>query len=415
VSTCPSGSFDASGQCIQCHPDCATCSGSSFNQCSSCPTERPVLTNGRCLPTCGKSQFFDTATSACQTCDSSCSSCSSSGPGGCLACSSANQVLKAGTCVDSKCTSNTTVVPGLGVCLSDLVIVPTVTPSGTVTGAPLPTITGINAPTIIQTTTRRLEWWQILLMALGCAFIFLVIVMCWRRRARKQRAAITKKFASAKALVPNLSWRQRFMARIFRRRQPAPGPVHLPSGPSQLYLAPDHGAEAIELLRVRNDQEARHHAEMEKLQLYGAYEYSRAGSRSSRVSSIPSPAPRFGNALGLGRPSHAYRDSSDDLLHPQAQTQGQPRPVSATESSVYSHYTGEPTRAPQPRQPVRTDDLLGFNLVSRFSLSTVESPHHLPPREASPAETYAAQVRQVRLEPQQTGTSFGSKNPFRQV
>ncbi|KAH9984463.1 insulin-like growth factor binding protein [Russula vinacea] len=76
VSSCPSNTITTAGTCTTCHPDCATCSGTSFNQCSSCSSNRPVLSNGRCLPTCSKTQFFDSASGSCQSCDSTCSSCS---------------------------------------------------------------------------------------------------------------------------------------------------------------------------------------------------------------------------------------------------------------------------------------------------------------------------------------------------
>jgi hypothetical protein len=205
-------------------------------------------------------------------------------------------------------------------------------------------------------------------MALGCAFIFLVIVMCWRRRARKQRAVHTARFAQTKALA-RPSWRDRLF--FWRRRAPARGPVHLPSG--GLGPAPDltgTESEAIRLMRIRNAEEARHHMEMEKMQLYGAYEYSRASTHAPTT---------------------------------------QERPRSVADSSLFSEMTGEPLRAPQPRQPVRTGDLLG--LASRFSLSTYHSGERRAP---SQAQAYAAQVRQGRLEPQPTGSSLGSRNPFRQ-
>ena len=77
-------------------------------------------------------------------------------------------------------------VAGLGVCLSDLVVIQ---PSGTTNIPPLPTISGLNSPTVITTSSHRLAWWQILLMALGCAFIFIVIIWLFRRHQRKKRAA----------------------------------------------------------------------------------------------------------------------------------------------------------------------------------------------------------------------------------
>ena len=97
---------------------------------SSCPPSRPVLSNGCCLLTCSKTQFFDTASRSCQSCDSSCSSCSGAGPSNCLACSSSTAVLHGGTCVSANCnedgtttTATASVVPGLSVCLLDLVSV----------------------------------------------------------------------------------------------------------------------------------------------------------------------------------------------------------------------------------------------------------------------------------------------------
>jgi hypothetical protein len=94
ATTCPGGTFSASGSCITCHGDCATCSGPSFNQCISCPQDRPVLSDGRCLRTCAsKTQFFGPSSSTCQDCDSSCSSCSAAGSSSCLACSDSTATL----------------------------------------------------------------------------------------------------------------------------------------------------------------------------------------------------------------------------------------------------------------------------------------------------------------------------------
>jgi hypothetical protein len=251
------------------------------------------------------------------------------------------------------------------VCLSALVQVPS---STSTSGAALPSLTGISAPTVvINSSSRQLAWWEIMLMALGCAFIFLVVVLCWRRRARKQRRQFTTRFAHAKALAPKTSWHERL---FFWRRTPAQGPVHLPTA---MAMGSMSDPEALRLMRVRNAEEARHHQEMEKLELYGAYQHSHAGTVRSRS----------------------------------------PRPNSAAETSLFSQATGEVPRAPQPRQPVREGDLLGADLLapaplnSRFSYSTYQSSEHR--RAPSPAEAYAAHVRQDRLEPQQTG----SNNPFR--
>ncbi|KAG2356532.1 insulin-like growth factor binding protein [Suillus spraguei] len=202
--TCANNLLASNGQCVSSCPsntfNCATCSGASFNQCTSCNKALPVLTSGRCLATCSQNQYFDTTSSTCQSCDSSCASCSGAGLNNCLACSSSSQVLRGGACTSANCTSGTSVIPSLGACLSELVQV-------------LPS--GLSTP--ITTTTQRLQWWEILLMALGCAFIFVTFLYCWRRRARKQRAKEIAAFASAKALhKQNWRWRlARFGERLF--------------------------------------------------------------------------------------------------------------------------------------------------------------------------------------------------------
>ncbi|KAI6123178.1 growth factor receptor domain-containing protein [Pisolithus croceorrhizus] len=375
VSSCPSNTFSSSGACVTCHPDCATCSGSAFNQCTSCNQTLPVLTNGRCLATCSQNQYFDTTTSTCQSCDSSCSSCSGSGPSNCLACSSSSQVLRGGSCVAANCSSGTSVVPGLGACLSELVVVP----SSTGSSGALPSISGLSSP--VTTTTRQsLSWWEILLMTLGCAFIFMAFLWCWRRRARKQRAKETAAFASAKALDRKTNWRQRLKAFFGHSSNPAP---------------PDN--EEITLWKLRAAEEAHHDRELEKL--IGAYEYSRAGSSRGG----PSPLPSLHD-----RKSHGSHDYDSHRL---------------SRDSLYSQVTGMPRNGPEPRQPVKSNPL-----TSRFSTTTVGSSvckkpsilkRELTPRNPPPtdAEAYATSVRDAADEsgsywvsPVNTG---GSRNPFR--
>lgn len=377
VSSCPSNTFSSSGACISCHPDCATCSGASFNQCTSCNKALPVLTSGRCLATCSQNQYFDTTSSTCQSCDSSCASCSGAGPNSCLACSSSSQVLRGGTCTSANCTSGTSVVPSLGACLSQLVVP---SPSSTSSGA-LPS--GLSTPITI-TTTQRLQWWEILLMALGCAFIFVAFLYCWRRRARKQRAKDTAAFASAKALhKQNWRWRlARFTERIFGHNR---------------HLRPE--SEEIALWKLRAAEEARHHKEMEKL--IGAHEHSRSG-----LSRSPSPLPSLRPYKHRG--SHDYSDAhSSNRL---------------SAGSMYSQVTGMARSGPEPRQPLKSN-----HLTSRFSTTTLGSsvpkkPNVLkrqptPSKSLTAAEVYAASVRQSPepdatywITPTSTG---GSRNPFR--
>lgn len=219
IPTCPSGTFSSGGQCLTCHPDCTSCSGGAFNQCTACPANRPVLSGGRCLPTCSKNQFFDTTSGACQSCDASCSSCSAAGPSNCLACAGSTQRLQGGTCVAAKCQSGSSVVPGLGVCLSDLVI-QTATPTGGNTPAP----TGIDSPTVV-TRSRGLQWWQILLMALGCALIFLTFVWCCCRRRQKRRA---QNSGDVYVLPRRTGWRWRliyWVQGLFQRKPKAHEPL----------------------------------------------------------------------------------------------------------------------------------------------------------------------------------------------
>jgi len=217
-------------------------------------------------------------------------------------------------------------------------------------------------------------------MALGCAFIFLIVLMCWRRRARKNRAKQTAAFASARALNRKGNWFVRFGEKLFGHG-PSPQRVQVVAEP-----------EEITLMKLRAAEEARHDMEMEKL--IGAYEYSRAGSRvgSDRVSS---------------RDSRAFSDSSRS--HSNRLSNG----------SLYSQVTGVPRRTAEPRQPVKNGNVVG----SRFSMTTLASSTHStrreltrPPLPTTDAEVYAASVRQS---PEPRGTYWmtptntgGSRNPF---
>ncbi|KAJ6523452.1 insulin-like growth factor binding protein, partial [Mycena vulgaris] len=402
VATCPSNTFTASGACLACHPDCATCSGPAFAQCASCPPTRPVLAGGRCLATCSKAQFFDTTSGVCQACDASCSSCAGAGPSNCLACAGTGQVLHGGACAAATCTNGTGIVPGLGVCLSDLVVVtaapaPNTTISAPTKPAPPPPVTPPAAPS----TRRPLVWWEILLLALGCAFIFLLVLMCWRRRARKRRAQQTAAFAAAKRLDRRGGWRGRllrFGERLFGHR-------HAKSQAPPITVEAVEN-EAIQLMKMRNAEEARHHGEMEKLQLFGAYEYSRAGSTRShsRSSHAPSHAPSTLRTLDDHRAAVAERVSR---------------------ASMYSEVTGIPRNTPDPRQPISK------NLLARYPSSVSSAGRsymYTAPPEArlvdielpagpSEAQVYADAIRPVLaasppargaywLEPTRTGTSF---------
>ncbi|KAF8882178.1 TNFR/NGFR cysteine-rich region family protein [Gymnopilus junonius] len=348
VSSCPSGTFSSSGQCLPCHPDCASCLGGSFNQCTSCSSDLPVLTNGRCLPTCTQSQFFDRTSSSCQSCDPSCSSCSGSGPSNCLACSSSTQVLRGGSCVSANCQSDTSVVPGLGVCLSDLVVTAP-SSTGTGTSAPLPTITGLNEPTTIV-KSRRLQWWEILLMALGCAFIFLVFIWLFRRRQRKQRAKKTALFATGAAVNRGpTSWRWR----LIRFGEKLFGQKHSYKAPHIVHLGPVQDEnEDIKLSKLRAAEEAR---------------------MLPPPRSPPRPAPPSQADIDMVNLIGSYNrpDSPEGVKYYPQQYHNTPRDSisdassSRSAPSLYSQMTGMPRRGPDPRQPVRKD------LTARFSANTL--------------------------------------------
>ncbi|KAF5352024.1 hypothetical protein D9758_009411 [Tetrapyrgos nigripes] len=371
VASCPSNSIasNTSKICQTCHPDCASCSGTAFNQCSSCPPERPVLSNGRCLPTCSKSQYFDKTSNSCQACDSSCSSCSGSGSGKCLACSSSTQVLRGGSCVSANCNGTSSVIPGLGVCLSELVEVPQA--SGTSAGPTLPTITGLTEPTQQEAGGRRLEWWEILLMALGCAFIFLVFILCWRRRARRRRLEQTKRFAEAKNLDKPSGWKYRlvrFGEKLFgHRRSHRVQP--LPPYPPYSDAEPGKDTEELELLKLRNAEEARHNREMEKLMLYGDYQYDRDSVRSKRTSTTPSTLPSLS---GIDRAERRREDAQRRARDLFPNSNSSPNRLSGP--SLYSQMTGIPRNGPEAKQPVKTGILP--HSTSRFSSSSLGTSNH---------------------------------------
>jgi hypothetical protein len=357
VSSCPSNTLATAGACSPCHPDCATCSGTSFSQCNSCPSGRPVLSSGRCLPTCSKTQFFDGTSGSCQSCDSSCSSCSSAGPSNCLACSSSTSVLRGGSCAPANCGANATaVIPGLGVCLSDLVSVPQV--SGSSVPIPLPSITGIDTPAVTNTSGgRALAWWEILLMVLGCVFIFLCVLALFRRRMRAKRAKQTAAFAASKNIdARGAGWRAK-LASLFSRGPRIPKEEKL----------------ALRVARERNREEERHMAALGKLGV-------------ATTSALHSPYPR----------SRRFSVTGGDA------------------ESFYSQVTGLPPRAPAPRQPV---NMRGVERVSeaRYSsrTSVTDAQRYVKSIEELDEPELERGVGGIWMVPAGTGTSQESRNPFR--
>jgi len=318
-------------------------------------------------------------------------------------------VLRAGSCVDASCKSSTSVVPGMGVCLSELVVVPE--PSGTGNVPPLPTITGINSPAPTKSGSNRLQWWQILLMALGCAFIFLVFLMCWRRRARKQRVNKTKKFAMARGLDDSGDWKQRlvrFGERLFGHTPKnrlaghytyAAGPQGYPGDTKKGDIAL-RDLEAQRRWRADPKRPATSHDDDDDDfdGIVDAYGYEET------IRSNPSEYSRFYRRQSHNTPSAELEREYSRL---QRQKLGEDVHDSLASQSIYSQVTGVKKKAPEPRLPVR--DFPG----SRFSMSTGGSSSRS--RTLTRAQEYKNRVQDREVQHDVTGSSgnsSGSKNPF---
>jgi len=296
----------------------------------------------------------------------------------------------------------------MGVCLSELVVVPE--PSGTASVPPLPTITGINSPTPAKSDSNKLQWWQILLMTLGCAFIFLVILVCWRRRARKQRANKTKQFATTKKLDDPSNWKQRLVRfgerlfghtsknRLAGHRTYTADPRSYPGDMKRRDIA----LEDLEGQgRWRNDPERppAYHDDEDLDVIVGAYEYEQS------IRSNPSDYTRFYNRQSHNSPSAELEREYSRLR------QQKPREdvlESLASRSIYSQVTGSNKRAPEPRLPVKDMPR------SRFSMST-SSGSSSRSRALTPAQVYKSSIQYRGTQEDLTGTSGNSpnsKNPF---
>ena len=290
-----------------------------------------------------------------------------------MACSSSTQVLQAGLCVSANCNGSSDVIPGLGICLSDLVQVSTSTAS-------VPGATGL--PTVIN-DRRSLAWWEILLMALGCAFIFILILMLWRRRARKQRAKQTAMFASAKRLDGGNGWRwrlERLRERLFGKKM---GPYHtdvLPmayhddprrSDVSSHSRIPVSSNRDYQVKKLRDMEESvnRHTTADDFDEFIGHYE----DTMHSRSSGTPSTLSLIDDHYPVHNPRRIERDS------------------------LYSEVTGSQRHTPEPRQPLRRDASVISKVVKNSVLIDLEEKVAPPSLSLHPisteAQTYAMSVR----------------------
>ncbi|OCB91987.1 hypothetical protein A7U60_g695 [Sanghuangporus baumii] len=251
----------------------------------------------------------------------------------------------------------TNVVSGLGACLSDLVAIPQVSGSGTAS-VPLPTITGIDTPTQPSSGGSSLEWWEIFLMALGCAFILLCIALCWRRRARKKRAQQTREFARAKKLDDGLTWKERVVRfgeklfghtlgeRVLGTRKPGTGPIALQDvGPVD-----DKRSEFFRM-RERDLEEARYERDIDKL--LDGYAYPRSQTlntydeRSRYLARVHTAAPVRSHS-SRSKYSKSYRKERARDLDRDVDLN------TMSDESIYTYLTGQPRHAADVRQPVRS-------------------------------------------------------------
>lgn len=165
VLTCPSGTFADNGRCVSCPPEMITCS--SANNALSCASGWPILRNGRCEAVCPSRQYYDAATSSCRSCTSSATSCIGPGANQATSCDDGLR-LKGGECLPASCSGGT--IPGLNICLEDLVA------DGAVKAAS--------------------TWWPFLLVAFGMAGIIGGVAF-WLIRTRRKTRAQTKAFGDA--------------------------------------------------------------------------------------------------------------------------------------------------------------------------------------------------------------------------
>ena len=243
-------------------------------------------------------------------------------------------------------------------------------------------------------------------MALGCAFIFLVFLMCWRRRARNQRANKTKKFAIAKKLDDSGDWKQRlvrFGERLFGHTPKNRLAGHYtrsadPQGYPGDTKKGDIALRDLEAQRRYRDDPKRpgtYHDDYDLDNIVGAYEYEET------IRSSPSEYSRYyyrqsnNPAAELEREySRLQQQNLRDDIH-----------ESLASQSIYSQVTGVKKKAPETRVPVK--DLL----TSRFSTSTGSSKS----RTLTPAQVYQSSVQHREVQQDLTGSSgnsSGSKNPF---
>eukprot|EP00118_Oscarella_pearsei_P010703 m.67205 g.67205 ORF g.67205 m.67205 type:complete len:3953 (+) comp35439_c0_seq1:534-12392(+) len=84
--------------CLECHPKCLTCFGTSNRQCLSCGNGR-FFQGSHCVDQCGPGYFVQG--NACIACNSTCNGCTGRGHNQCTSCADPLALLRDGTCVST--------------------------------------------------------------------------------------------------------------------------------------------------------------------------------------------------------------------------------------------------------------------------------------------------------------------------
>lgn len=231
----------------------------------------------------------------------------------------------------------------------------------------------------------KLEWWQILLMALGCAFIFVMFLWCFRRRMRKQRKARTEMFAKGKGLKDKrrffIDWSAGWRG-LFRRNKKTAG-----QGGGELPIAYNHQDVALreltmkEAWRDREEEEEavkkgpkskaskkslRDDGREDDLDSYiNAYDYSRRSVALSVKSHTPSTLPDLDGFY----PSRRGNNNANERDRLRRQVTDQRAYRDLDNDSMYSEVTGQSRNTPEPRQPVKSDLVMPSFASSRRSPS----------------------------------------------
>jgi len=202
-------------------------------------------------------------------------------------------------------------------------------------------------------------------MTLGCAFIFLVILWFFRRRAQKQRAKRTAIFASTKGIGGSKGyWRrkvvpfgEKLLGHISSARHDTDLKSKIVMLPSTLRVEPE--GEAIKLKMLRAAEEATQCPGQKDVE----EDVATLGLIRSHAKPATPKATQIHTRLHRVSPVNEHRFSG---------SASSDRTV-VSEPSLYSQMTGVPRKTPEPRRPMRPEGEwvdLDLEPRSRFSMSS---------------------------------------------